>query len=108
MTWTHIRQIIYLDDPLRREFYAEMCRLERWSTRTLQAKINGMLFERTAISKKPDELVKQELKALREEDKLAPDMVFRDPYLLEFLGLQDAYSEKDLESAILRELERFI
>lgn len=108
LAWTHIRQIIHLDDPLRREFYAEMCRLERWSTRTLAAKINGMLFERTALSRKPDELTRQELRALREEDKLCPDMVFRDPYLLDFLGLKDTYSEKDLESAILRDMESFI
>jgi predicted nuclease of restriction endonuclease-like (RecB) superfamily len=108
LSWTHFRRIIYLDDPLQREFYAEMCRLERWSTRTLHTKIGGMLFERTALSKKPAELARQELKALRDEDKLSPDMIFRDPYFLEFLGLKDTYSERDLESAILRELESFI
>ncbi|MBI3651188.1 MAG: DUF1016 domain-containing protein [Acidobacteria bacterium] len=108
LSWTHFRRIIYLDDPLKRDFYAEMCRIERWSTRTLEKKIGGMLFERTALSKKPEKLIEQELKALREEDKLTPDLVFRDPYFLDFLGLKDAYNEKDLESAILRELEKFI
>jgi predicted nuclease of restriction endonuclease-like (RecB) superfamily len=108
LSWTHFKQIIYLDDPLRREFYAEMCRIEQWSTRTLEAKINGMLFERTALSKKPGELAMRELKTLREKDKLSPDMVFRDPYFLDFLGLKDAFSEKDLESAILRDIEKFI
>jgi len=82
--------------------------LERWSVRTLRAKIQGLLFERTALSKKPAELARQELAALREEDRLTPDLVFRDPYILDFLGLADAYSEKDLEAAILRELEQFI
>ena len=106
--WTHFTQIIYLDDPLKRDFYAEMCRIERWSTRTLEKKIGGMLFERTALSKKPAKLAAMELKQLREEDKLTPDLVFRDPYLLDFLGLKDAYSEKDLEVAILREIEAFI
>jgi predicted nuclease of restriction endonuclease-like (RecB) superfamily len=67
-----------------------------------------MLFERTAISKKPEDLVKQEIAALRDEDKLTPDLVFRDPYFLDFLGLKDTYSEKDLEAAILREMEGFI
>lgn len=85
LSWTHFKQIIYLDDPLQRAFYAEMCRMEGWSTRTLQTKINGMLFERTAISRKPSGLVRRELKALREEEKLSPDMVFRDPYFLNFL-----------------------
>jgi predicted nuclease of restriction endonuclease-like (RecB) superfamily len=106
--WSHFRQIIYLKEPLAREFYVEMCRLEQWSTRTLQKKIQSMLFERTALSRKSGKLIKEELKALREEDKLTPDLVFRDPYLLDFLGLADTYAEKDLEAAILREMESFL
>ena len=106
--WSHFRQIIYLPDSLQRDFYAEMCRLERWSVRTLRVKIQGMLYERTGISKKPADLAKQELTKLREEDRLTPDLVFRDPYLLDFLGLKDTYSERDLEAAILHELERFL
>ena len=108
LSWTHLRQIIYLEDPLQREFYAEMCRIERWSTRTLQGKIQGMLYERTAISRKPGQLARKDLAALRDKDEVAPDLVFRDPYLLDFLGLKDAYSEKDLETAILRDLENFL
>ena len=107
LSWTHLRQIIYLEDPLQREFYAEMCRIERWSTRTLQDKIQGMLYERTAISRKPGQLARKDLAALR-DNVVAPDLVFRDPYLLDFLGLKDAYSEKDLETAILRDLENFL
>ena len=106
--WTHFLHIIRLHEPLKRDFYAEMCRIERWSTRTLEKKISGMLFERTALSKKPAALVAMELKQLRNEDKLTPDMVFRDPYVLDFLGLKDTYAEKDLEAAILREMEAFI
>jgi predicted nuclease of restriction endonuclease-like (RecB) superfamily len=108
LSWTHLRQIIYLDDPLQREFYAQMCRIERWSTRTLQDKIQGMLYERTAISRKPDQSARKELDALRDEDRVSPDLVFRDPYLLDFLGLRDTYSEKDLETAILHDLEHFL
>jgi predicted nuclease of restriction endonuclease-like (RecB) superfamily len=67
-----------------------------------------MLFERTALSRKPSRLIEQELKALRDGDKLTPDLVFRDPYLLHFLGLKDIYAERDLEAAILREMESFI
>jgi hypothetical protein len=96
--WSHFVEIIPLKDELQRDFYAEMCRIERWSVRTLRQKISGMLFERTALSKKPVELAKQELIKLQEEDKLTPDLVFRDPYLLDFLGLKDTYSEKDLEN----------
>jgi predicted nuclease of restriction endonuclease-like (RecB) superfamily len=108
LSWTHFRALAYIDDPLKREFYAELCRVERWGTRTLEKKIAGMLFERTALSRKPERLARQELAALRDEDRVSPDLVFRDPYFLDFLGLKDTYSEKDLEAAILRELEAFI
>jgi predicted nuclease of restriction endonuclease-like (RecB) superfamily len=108
LTWTHFIALIPLDEPLQREFYAEMCRVERWSVRTLRQKINGMLYERTALSRKPEVLAALELKQLREEDKVTPDLVFRDPYILDFLGLKDTYAEKDLEAAILREMEAFI
>lgn len=108
LTWTHLRQIIYIKDELKRNFYVEMCRVENWNTRTLAKKIDSMLFERTAVTKKTDELVKHELELLKKEDFLTPDLVFRDPYFLEFLNLADNYSEKDLENAILGELERFL
>ena len=108
LSWTHFLSIIYLQDPLQRDFYAEMCRIERWSTRTLQKKIGSMLYERTALSKKPEELARVELDNLREEDKLTPDLVFRDPYFLDFLGLTGAFQEKDLEAAIMREMESVI
>jgi predicted nuclease of restriction endonuclease-like (RecB) superfamily len=108
LSWTHIRLIMYIDDPLKRDFYAEMSRIERWRTRTLQQKIDSMLFERTALSKKPDLLAQRELSALRTEDRMTPDLVFRDPYILDFLRLRDTYSEDDLESAILREMEQFL
>ena len=108
LSWTHFIALIPLKNDLQRDFYAEMCRVERWSVRTLRKKIDGMLYERTAISKKPEKLVKKDLAALREEDRLTPDLVFRDPYFLDFLGLKDTYSEKDLETAILREMESFI
>lgn len=106
--WTHFVSIISIEDPLKRNFYAEMCRIERWSTRTLDNKIQSMFFERTALSRKPDKLIAMELNELRDEDKLTPALVFRDPYFLDFLGLKDTYAEKDLEAAILREMESFI
>jgi predicted nuclease of restriction endonuclease-like (RecB) superfamily len=108
LSWTHFKTIIYIDDPLKRDFYAEMCRMENWSTRTLQKKVDSMLYERTALSGKPEEVIEHELEQLRKEDRLTPDLVFRDPYFLDFLGLKDRYLEKDLEDAILRELEQFL
>lgn len=108
LAWTHITHLIYVPDPLAREFYARMSVAERWSARTLRQKIQGMLFERTAISRKPEAVVLKELEALRDEGRMSADLVFRDHYVLDFLGLKDMYSERDLEEAILRDVERFI
>jgi predicted nuclease of restriction endonuclease-like (RecB) superfamily len=108
LTWSHIKAVVYIEDPLKREFYIEMCKLERWSVRQFTERINSLLYERTAISKKPELTISNEIKKLRDGEQLSPDLVFRDPYFLDFLGLKDAYSEKDLEAAILGELQRFI
>jgi len=109
LSWSHFVEVITLDDPLKRDFYAEMCRAERWSVRTLRYKIGHLLYERTALSKKPDEVIVRDITALREEDRISPDLVFRDPYFLDFLGLTaGTYAEKDVEAAILRELEAFL
>lgn len=108
LSWSHIRLIIPMKSELQRQFYIEMCKLEKWSVRTFQERINSMLYERTAISKKPELTIKGDLKALQNEQKINPDLVFKDPYFLDFLGLKDAYSEKDLEAAILIELQKFI
>lgn len=108
LSWSHFKELLYLKRDLQRVFYAEMCRIEIWSVRTLRDKIGGMLFERTALSRKPDKLIRLELANLRDENKVSPDLVFRDPYFLDFLGLKGAYQGKDIEAAILRELESFI
>ena len=108
LSWTHLRAIIFLDDPLKREFYLEMCRLEGWSTRQLNDRIRSMLYERTAISKKPEKTIEGDLSRLRDESKMSTDLAFRDPYVLDFLGLADTYSERDLESSILADLQNFI
>lgn len=106
--WSHFVEILALKDPLAREFYAEMSRLERWSVRALREKIGSQLSLRTALSKKPETLARQELAVLREENRLTPDLVFRDPYVLDFLQLKDRYAEKDLEAAILNDIEAFL
>ena len=106
--WTHFKSLIPIKDPIKRDFYAEMCRIERWSTRTLQKQIQSMLFERTALSRKPEDLIRHEIDALRNTDILSTDMALKDPYILDFLDLKDRYLEKDLEDAILREIEHFL
>lgn len=108
LSWTHLKTLLYIDDPLKRDFYLELCRLERWSSRQLQERINSMLFERSAISRKPAEAVQHDLAQLRQEQRVSPDVLLKDPYVLDFLGLNDRYLEKDLEDAILREMEQFL
>ncbi|MDD8026593.1 MAG: PDDEXK nuclease domain-containing protein [Acidobacteriota bacterium] len=108
LSWTHIKILAYVEDPLKREFYTEIARLEGWSSRQLQERMNSLLFERTAISKKPEETIRRDLEILRSKGAISPDLTFRDPYVLDFLGLADSFLEKDLESAIIAELQRFI
>ena len=108
LSWTHLKALIYIDDALKRDFYTQMAMVEAWSTRTLSERIDSMLFERTALSKKPKETVALELQALAEKGELTPALVLKDPYVLDFLELNDHYLEKDLEDAILRELEGFL
>lgn len=108
LSWSHFLQVIPIEDTLARNFYLTMAADQRWSKRTLKAKIDGMLYERTAIAKRPDEVIIRDLEELRDERKMSADLVFQDPYVLDFLGMHDDYSEKDLESAIVAELQRFI
>lgn len=108
LSWTHLRSLMYIEDELKRSFYTEMARIENWDTRTLDQKIDQMLYERTALSRKPEELIKEELKQIKETNSLTPDVVFRSSYFLDTLGLADTYSEKDLEDAILINLQSFL
>ncbi|KOA19524.1 hypothetical protein CLHOM_21350 [Clostridium homopropionicum DSM 5847] len=108
LTWSHLVELISIEDRLKREFYATLCSSERWSVRILRERKSSRMYERTVISKKPELTIINDLKQLREENKMSPDLFFKDPYVLDFLGLQDTYSEKDLENAILTELEKFI
>lgn len=108
LSWTHFLVLLPLKDPLAREFYARMCGIERWSVRTLRDRVDSMLFERTALSRQPEDLIRQELDDLHAKGDLTPAMLLKDPYVLDFLGLQDRYLEKDLQDAILRELETFL
>lgn len=108
LSWSHLRKLMYIADGLKRDFYIEMARVERWSVRQLNERINSMLFERTALSRKPDEVIEHDLAELRSEQRVSPDMLLKDPYVLDFLNLNDRYLEKDLEDAILREMEQFL
>lgn len=108
LSWTHLRSLMAVEDSLARQFYMEMCRIEHWNTRTLDAKIDAQLYERTAISRRPEEVIKAELEMVKGENEIVPDMVFRSSYFLDLLGLPDIFSESDLENAILTQIQQFL
>lgn len=97
LSWSHIYSLIYIKEEIKRDFYTQMSIHERWSVRTLQNRMESMLFERTAISKKPEQTIINDLEVIKNDKKISPDLTFRDSYFLNFLGLHDSYSEKDLE-----------
>lgn len=108
LSWSHFVELLQVQDKIKREFYTTMCLNEYWSVRTLRERIGSALFERTTISKKSEETIIQDLQLLNKENKMSTDLFFRDPYILDFLNLKDTYSERDLENAIISELEKFI
>ena len=108
LSWSHFILLIAIEDKLKRDFYAEMSRASNWSMRQLKAQIDSMMYERTAISKQPEEIARLEIAKLQEKDQLTPRMLFKDPYFLDFVGLDSSYSENDLESAILNEIAKFL
>ncbi len=108
LSWTKIITLLPIKDELKRSFYIEMTQLENWSSRQLRERIASQLFERTALSKKPEETIRHDLQQLRQTGTVSPALLLKDPYVLDFLGLKDRYLEKDLEDAILREIELFL
>lgn len=108
LSWSHLRIMGSIEDPLKRDFYIELAQLERWSVRQLQERIDSMLYERTALSRKPEDTIRHDLDQLRQTRQISADLLLRDPYILDFLQLNDRYLEKDLEDAILRDIEQFL
>lgn len=108
LSWTHLKTLMYVDDPLKRDFYIGLCRLEHWSSRQLQERMQSMLFERSALSRQSDEVIRREVAHLHDAQQMTPDLVLKGPYIFDFLGLNDHYLERNLEDAILREMEQFL
>ena len=108
LSWSHFVELLKQEEALKREFYITMCMGARWSVRVLRERVDSMLYERTAISRQADAVIAQELALLTHQEQASPQLYLKDPYLLDFLDLKDNFSEKDLENAILAELERFI
>lgn len=107
LSWSHFVELLKIDDEVKRDFYITLAQHEHWSVRALRERIDSMLFERTALAKQPNELIRQELTQLNQNTP-SPQIFLKDPYILDFLQLDDKPSERDLENAILQDLEKFI
>ncbi len=108
LSWSHLVIICSIDDDLKRDFYAEMCRVQHWSVRTLQKQLNGMLYERTALSKKPESVIECQLNKLKNHDVMTPELTFKEPYFLDFIGAHAYESEEELESLLLSNITDFL
>jgi predicted nuclease of restriction endonuclease-like (RecB) superfamily len=105
LSWSHYCLLMCLDEPFKREFYEAECIRGNWSVRQLDRQIQSMLYERTALSKRKLAVI---AKAHEKPIILKPEDEIKDPYILEFLGLKDEYSESQLEEALIKHLEHFL
>jgi len=105
LSWSHYRLLIRIDESFKREFYEAECIRGNWSVRQLDRQIQSMLYERTALSKRKLAVI---TKAHEKPITLKPEDEIKDPYILEFLGLKDEYSESQLEEALIKHLEYFL
>jgi predicted nuclease of restriction endonuclease-like (RecB) superfamily len=105
LSWTHYVRLLPLGDQAKRDFYEEETLRAGWSVRQLDRQINSMLYERLALSRQKGELLRE---AEQSKETTTPEEAIKDPYILEFLGLPESYSEKDLESSLIRHLADFL
>ena len=108
LSWSHLILICAIEDPLKREFYMEMSRIQNWSVRALKSQVDSLLYERTGISKKPEEVIQAQLHNLKTQDQMTSDLVFKDPYFINFVGLENHHSESVLEDFILNNITDFL
>jgi len=108
LSWSHLIELVAIENKIKRDFYTQLCIANKWGVRELREKADAMLFERTAIAIKPEEAIQNELKKLSVTKEISPDLVFKSSYVLNFLNLPLSYSEKELEQALIANLESFI
>jgi predicted nuclease of restriction endonuclease-like (RecB) superfamily len=107
LSWSHFVMVCAIDETLKREFYTEMCRIQHWSVRDFKRQMDGMLYERTVISKEPEVVIKSSIDALK-NDSVSSNLVFKDPYFISFIGNSNYKSERDLEDLILDNIVEFL
>jgi predicted nuclease of restriction endonuclease-like (RecB) superfamily len=107
LPWSAYVRLLSVKNENARHFYETEALRAGWSVRQLDRQINSQFYERTALSKNKAAMLSKGQKALR-KDRVLPEEEIKDPFVLEFLGLKDEYSESDLEEALIRHLETFL
>ncbi len=108
LSWSHYVLLLKRSRSEKaRTFYETEALRGGWSVRQLERQINTQFYERTALSKNKAEMLQKGTKP-QPEDSISAEEALKDPYVLEFLGLKDEYSESDLEEALIRHLETFL
>ena len=107
LSWSHFLELITIEDPTKRLFYQQMGIAEHWSVQQLRDKQDEMAYERSLIAAKPDDEIVRTLENITPQNT-DPDVVLKSSYILDFLGLDGYYTEKELEHAIALQLEEFI
>jgi predicted nuclease of restriction endonuclease-like (RecB) superfamily len=107
LPWSAYVRLLSIKSEQARKFYEAEALRGGWSVRQLDRQINSLFYERTALSRNKAKMLTKGA-AARHEDALTPEEEIKDPYVLEFLGLKDEYSESEIEEALILHLERFL
>ena len=107
LPWSAYVRLLSVKDQLARNFYETEALRAGWSVRQLDRQINSLFYERTALSRDKAKMLTKGALA-KHEDAITPEEEIKDPYVLEFLGLKDEYSESEIEEALILHLERFL
>ena len=108
LSWSHLIELAGVENELKRNFYSLNSIKNRWNVRFLRDQMDGMLFERTAIAKQPENIIVESLEKWNAEKEIHPELVFKNTYILDFLDLPSNYSEQELENALITNIEKFI
>ena len=108
LSWSHFVLLCGIEDELKRKFYSEMCRVQNWSVRGFKKNLESMLYERSVISKHPENIVKEHITKMQEQDVMTTELIFKDPYFINFIGEKDFRTEEELENLILNNITDFL
>ena len=108
LSWSHLIELSGIENDLKRGFYAQNAISHKWNVRFLRDQIDAQLFERTTIAKQPEVIIAEALEKWDTTNEINPELVFKNTYVLDFLDLPANYSEKELENALITNIEHFI